>query len=151
MQQAQTLTAYSQRHSEAVCVWERSCVHIKVHTICMYVGIHCCRSFQVCVRVCARVYVCMQAKGQWPCCSPSRYFLHLSGNLFTHTPCTLLHIYVVVCACVIFYFIFFSLGIWFCVSLPLRQVEGQVLMAAPPPPFPSAFSHRETRLCQMSC
>lgn len=61
-----------------------------------------------------------------PCCSPSRYFSLLSGNLFTRKTCRLLHMYVLVC---LLEFDFM------CVSLPVRQVEVKYLWLLSPPPF----------------
>lgn len=84
----------------------------------MYVGIHTCLSFRVCAHVC--VHACVHAGHRqdsdlipWsPSLThqhPASHVVHLhtfsllSGNLFTHIMCTLLHMYVVVCACVCFF------------------------------------------------
>lgn len=160
-----TLHTSRERHWEVVHAC--SCVHMKVCIVRMLAFIYwpVCFIFTRVSPLCAQAPAMITAHRcfsnlilwssplnvsapHWPCSLPSHCFTLHCENLFpphTHTNTS-----AYVCRCTTCGHL---LRVWFlcmCESLPVRHAEGRALFFCSHL-FISAFSQRETSLCQMSC
>ena len=146
---ADTRCILPQTRRGCLCARERSCLHIKVHTIWVHVGKH-----AIGVGPRSRHLSASDASVPcWPYRSPSHCFLLFSGNLLTDAMYTFLHMYAIIQQCV---FVCVSGSLFFSpYSLMLcefaTQTSGRSNTHGFCLPLPSALSQRETGLCQMSC
>lgn len=168
MQQAQTLTAYSQRHCAAICVCMYACVHAKVRTVCVYAGMRSCLFVFSSVCTCVCLYPCVCLKKEAPvtiiahrrntllwsltCQHPAGHVVHLHTLFFFFcSPGTRSHTKRVhFCICMWLYARACLLAFEFVCGFA-SQTSGRSSTYSCYLTLPSALSQTETSLCQMSC